>query len=58
MTDITYKCNTRNLKRILADIFGKDSVPVVAKRRNRVDLVQDFDQLNADHQTGSAHVSY
>lgn len=44
---ITY--NNNNLKRILADIFGMDSVPVVAKRRNRVDIIQDFDQLNIDH---------
>jgi hypothetical protein len=44
---ITY--NNSNLKRILADIFGKDSVPVVAKRRNRLELNQNYDQLNAEH---------
>lgn len=38
-----------NLNKILAEIFGKANIPVIGKRRNKVESIQNYDQLNYDN---------
>ena len=36
-----------NINKILSEIFGKDNIPRIGKRRNKMDTVQNANQLNA-----------
>ncbi|AYV85120.1 MAG: hypothetical protein Satyrvirus4_17 [Satyrvirus sp.] len=38
-----------NLNKILSEIFGKENIPRIGKRKNRLDLIQDYDQMNIDN---------
>lgn len=36
-----------NIEKILSDIFGKNNIPKIGRRRNKIDLNRDFDEFNA-----------
>jgi hypothetical protein len=38
-----------NLNKILSEIFGKENIPKIGKRRNKLDLMQNYEQLNIDN---------
>lgn len=38
-----------NLNKILSEIFGKDNIPKIGKRRNKPGEMQDYEQLNIDN---------
>lgn len=38
-----------NINKILSEIFGKDNIPRIGKRRNKFDATQNYDQLKAEH---------
>lgn len=38
-----------NIQNILEEIFGKDSIPKIGKRRTRIDSSQNYEQINEDH---------
>ena len=38
-----------NINKILGEIFGKENIPHIGKRRNKLDAVQKYDQLNLDN---------
>ena len=38
-----------NLNKILSEIFGKNNIPKIGKRQNKIDLMQNYDQLNIDN---------
>jgi hypothetical protein len=47
-----------NINKILSEIFGKDNVPRIGRRQQKLDLLQNFDQLNLDHPLGSVDSWY
>ena len=38
-----------NLNKILSEIFGKENIPRIGKRRSKLESMQNYDQLNIDH---------
>ncbi|XWV24865.1 putative early transcription factor [Tupanvirus deep ocean] len=38
-----------NLNKILSEIFGKENIPRIGKRRNKLESMQNYDQLNIDN---------
>ncbi len=38
-----------NLNKILSEIFGKENIPRIGKRRNKLELMQNYEQLNIDN---------
>ena len=38
-----------NIQNILEEIFGKDAIPKIGKRRSRIDPTQNYEQLNTEH---------
>lgn len=38
-----------NLNKILSQIFGKENIPKAGKRRNKLDIIQNYDQMNSDN---------
>ena len=42
--------SSTNLNKILAEIFGKENIPRIGKRRTKMDAALDYDQLNLDNQ--------
>jgi hypothetical protein len=38
-----------NLNKILSEIFGKENIPRIGKRRNKMESLQNYEQLNIDN---------
>ncbi len=38
-----------NLNKILSEIFGKENIPRIGKRRNKIESLQNYEQLNLDN---------
>lgn len=38
-----------NLPKVLGEIFGKESVPLIGKRRNKLDTLPNYEQMNYDN---------
>ena len=38
-----------NINKILSEIFGKENIPRIGKRRNKLDALQNYEQLNIDN---------
>lgn len=38
-----------NLNKILSEIFGKENIPRIGKRRNKLEALQNYDQMNIDN---------
>lgn len=38
-----------NLGQILGDIFGKENIPRIGRRKNKIESMQNYDQLNYEH---------
>ena len=38
-----------NLNKILSEIFGKENIPRIGRRRNKFDAMQNYEQLNIDN---------
>src|ERR1700733_5377236 len=38
-----------NLNKILSEIFGKDHIPKIGRRRNKIDTIQNYEQLKIDN---------
>lgn len=38
-----------NLNKILAEVFGKENIPQIGKKRNRINVQQNYDQMNLDN---------
>ena len=38
-----------NLNKILSEVFGKDNIPRIGRRRNKLEAMQNYDQLNLDN---------
>ncbi len=38
-----------NINKILEEIFGKNNIPKIGKRKNKIELMQNYEQLNYDN---------
>ena len=38
-----------NINKILGEIFGKSNIPKIGKRRNKLDILQNYEQLNQEN---------
>lgn len=41
--------SSKNADKILGEIFGKENVPQIGKKRNKINLTQDYDMLNKNN---------
>lgn len=41
--------SSTNVEKILAEIFGKNNIPKIGRRRSKIGTIKDFDQLNIEN---------
>ena len=47
-----------NLNKILYEIFGKENIPKIGKRANKLETIQNYDQLNASNPMRDINIWY
>jgi hypothetical protein len=47
-----------NIQNILEEIFGKEAIPKIGKRRSRIESIQNYEQINAEHPLKSTEAWY